>query len=342
MILAGDIGGTNTRLGLFKIGGTGLVQQAEATYPSGSHSSLEAIIKKFLAEHPAVDLKYACFGIAGPVIDNQCRATNIPWVLDGGRIAKSFGLEAVSLINDLVANAYGTALLGLEDTASFNDGDPDTRGNEAIVSPGTGLGQAGIFWDGKRRCPFPSEGGHSDFAARNDLEWELLNYLRNFYGRVSYERILSGPGLLNIFRFLRDTGRGEQPDWLAQKMEESDPAAVISRAAFTGKSPLCIQTLDVFMQILGAEAGNAALKFLAVGGIWIGGGILARWMGEFGGRLENIPAHLPRPTVFMDAFTDKGRFKPLMEKIPVRVILNDKTALLGAAYHAAELAERDG
>lgn len=336
MILAGDIGGTNTRLGLFEGDEARPVQQTEAVYPSQSHNSLEAIIKKFLAEHP-VDIKYACFGIAGPVMGNRCRATNLPWQLDGGSIAKTFGLDSVILINDLVANAHGIAVLGPEDSATFNEGDPKARGNEAIVSPGTGLGQAGIFWDGKRRHPFPSEGGHSDFAPRNDLEWELLGYLRNFYGRVSYERILSGPGLLSLFRFLRDTGRGEEPDWLAEEMETSDPAAVISRAAFSGKSPLCIKTLELFLQILGAEAGNVALKFLSVGGVWLGGGILARWLKEMGGSLENIPAHQPRPAVFMGTFTDKGRFKPLMEKIPVRVILNDKTALLGAAHHALEL-----
>jgi glucokinase len=336
MILAGDIGGTNTRLGLFEGSRDRPILSVEKTYPSGAHSSLEAIVRAFLEEQP-VTIRYASFGIAGPVFDNRCRATNLPWELDGDRIASTFNMGSVSLINDLVANAYGTAVLDSNDLETFNRGDPETRGNEAIISPGTGLGQAGIYWDGSARHPFPSEGGHSDFAPRNDIEWELLGYLRNRYGRVSYERVLSGPGLLNTFRFLRDTGRGDQPEWLAEEMDGADPAAVIARAAFSGRSPLCAQTVDLFIKILGAEAGNLALKVLAVGGVWIGGGIMARWLAQCCEATEGISSFLPRQGLFMQAFTDKGRFKPLMEKIPVRVILNDKTALLGAASHAFEL-----
>jgi glucokinase len=340
MILAGDIGGTNTRLGLFEGTGDRPILALEKTYPSGSHSSLEAIVRRFLEEHP-VSIRTASFGIAGPVLDNRCRATNLPWELDGDHIASTFGMGSATLINDLVANAYGIPALDSDDLATFNRGEVDPRGNEAIISPGTGLGQAGVFWDGGQRHPFPSEGGHSDFAARNDIEWELLGYLRNRYGRVSYERVLSGPGLLNIFRFLRDTGRGEQPEWLTEEMERADPAAVIARAAFSGRSPLCATTVDLFIKILGAEAGNLALKVMAVGGVWIGGGIMARWLAQCSEVTAGISSFLPRQELFMEAFTDKGRFKPLMEKIPVRVILNDKRALLGAARHAFEL-EKSG
>ena len=322
MILAGDIGGTNTRLAFVEERKGRLAPRIEATFPSREHASLEAVLRKFLAanRHP---VSCAAFGIAGPVRNGRCDATNIPWVVDSVLLAKELGLERVGLINDLEANAWGLAALEETDFAVLNEGAPDAQGNAAIVSAGTGLGQAGLYWDGATHRPFATEGGHADFAPRNRLEAELLEYLLKQFSRVSYERVVSGPGLLNVYRFLRDTGRGEEPAWLAERMRQQDPSAVISQAALARESELCAQALDLFVTLYGAEAGNVALKLLATGGVYLGGGI--------------APKILPRlqDPIFLNAFTAKGRLKPLMQAIPVRVILNDLAALLGSARFAA-------
>ncbi|MHC4945400.1 MAG: glucokinase [Planctomycetota bacterium] len=333
MILAGDIGGTNTRLGLFELENGKPVETAEDTFPSGKYQHLEDIVAEFLAARKA-QVSAGCFGIAGPVVDDRCDATNLAWVVDARQMEKSLAIKSISLINDLVANAYGTLLLEPKDLLVVNEGHPEAGGNQAIISPGTGLGEAGLFFDGASYHPFPSEGGHTDFAPTNALEIELYHYLAGEYGHVSYERILSGPGLYNLYRFLRDSGRHEEPDWLAREMSASDPSACIAKAAFSGRSPLCAEVLELFVRILGAEAGNLALKILALGGVWIGGGIMARWLLN---GWEGIPDHLFGPEAFMESFVDKGRFRSMLEGIPVRVILNDRTALLGAAYHAFEI-----
>jgi glucokinase len=322
MILAGDVGGTNTRLAVFDDKGGRLTPTAEATFPSREHPSLESVLRKFNAAHP-LPIDRACFGIAGPVRHGRSDATNLPWVVDARLVARELGLQAVGLINDLEANAYGIAALEPNDFAVLNAGAPDAEGNQAIISAGTGLGEAGLTWDGKQHRPFATEGGHSDFAPRNHLEMELLGYLLKQFQRVSYERVVSGPGLLNIYRFLRDTGRGEEPAWLAEKMRDQDPGAVVSQAALDGKSDLCVQALDLFVSLYGAEAGNLALKLLATGGVYLGGGIAPK-----------IISKLQDP-IFLNAFTAKGRLKPLLQAMPVRVILNDRTALLGAARCAA-------
>jgi glucokinase len=322
MILAGDIGGTNTRLAFLEERDGRLVPAVEARFPSREHASLESVLHKFLAANPH-PISTATFGIAGPVRRGRCDATNLPWVVDAVLVARDLGLKRVGLINDLEANAWGIALLEPKDFAVLNEGTPDPEGNAAILSAGTGLGQAGLYWDGTLHRPFASEGGHGDFAPRNDLEMDLLRYLLKQHQRVSYERTVSGPGLQNIYRFLRDTGRGEEPAWLAERMRQGDPGAVISRAALAGESDLCLQALDLFVALYGAEAGNLALKMMATGGVYLGGGI--------------APKILPRlqDPIFLNAFVAKGRLKPLMQAMPVRVILNDKTALLGAARHAA-------
>lgn len=318
MILAGDIGGTNTRLAFLEEGDGRPIPVAEGTFSSREHASLEAVLGKFIAAH-AFPITAACFGVAGPVRHGRCDATNLPWIVDAGQVAQALGVKSVGLVNDLEANAWGIAALEPADFVVLNAGAPDASGNAAIVSAGTGLGEAGLYWDGTRRRPFATEGGHADFAPRNHLEMELLNYLLKQFHRVSYERVLSGPGLLNIYRFLRASGRGEEPPWLAEEMRRQDPPAVISRAALDGKSDLCVQALDLFVSLYGAEAGNLALKIMATGGVYLGGGIAPR-----------IIRKLQDP-VFLNAFTAKGRMKPLVQAIPVRVILNDKTALLGAA-----------
>lgn len=325
MILAGDVGGTHTRLAFFQERGDGLTAVAEETFPSREFASLEAVLRKFREGRP-FPITGACVGIAGPVRHGRCDATNLHWVVEAGRLARELGLERAGLINDLEANAWGIALLEARDVAVLQGGAPDASGNAAIISAGTGLGEAGLYWDGKEHRPFATEGGHTDFAPRNRLESELLEYLLKQFQRVSYERVVSGPGLLNIYRFLRDGGRAEEPPWLAEAMRQEDPPAVIAQAALDGKSELCVQALDLFVSLYGAEAGNLALKVLATGGVYLGGGIAPRIVQKL------------REPVFLDAFTFKGRMRALLQAMPVRVILNDRVALLGAARYATRRA----
>lgn len=322
MILAGDIGGTNTRLAFVDAAPGGMRILFEKTFPSRERTSLEAALDEFFSLHRAAFTR-ASFGIAGPVRNGRCEATNLPWVVDAKSVAKRLRLKRVGLINDLVANAYGIAMLRGKDFVTLNKGARNAQGNRALISAGTGLGEAGMLWDGAAHRPFASEGGHADFAPRNHLEMELLDHLMKRHGRVSYERLVSGPGLVNAYHFLRDTGKGKEPPWLAEQLRHGDPAAVISRHALDGKSPLCIQALDLFVSVYGAEAGNLALAIMATGGVYLGGGIAPR-----------IVSKLREPG-FMNAFTAKGRLSPLLMDIPVRVIMNPKTALLGAARHAA-------
>jgi glucokinase len=322
MILAGDIGGTNTRLALFAAGAEGCRIRFEKTFPSRERPSLESTLEEFLSLYP-VKITGASFGIAGPVRNGRCEATNLPWVVDAKSVAKRLRLPRIGLVNDLVANAHGIYLLGSRDLVTLNKGARNACGNRALISAGTGLGEAGLLWDGQAHIPFASEGGHADFAPRNRLEMELLEYLMARHGRVSYERILSGPGLENVYRFLRDSGNAKEPPWLAEQLGQGDPAPVISRLALEGKSPLCSQALDLFVAIYGAEAGNLALKVMATGGVYLGGGIAPK-----------IVARL-KEAVFLNAFKAKGRLGPLLLDIPVRVIMNPETALLGAARHAA-------
>lgn len=321
MILAGDIGGTKTRLAYVDVDRGHLTLVAEDTFPSREHPSLESVLAQFVSAH-RLPVARACFGVAGPVRNGRCKATNLPWVVDARQVAPRLGLETVLVINDLEASAYGIAVLAPKDFAVLSEGVPDVTGNAALIAAGTGLGQAGLYWDGAQHRPFASEGGHASFAPRNDLEMELLRTLLKKYKHVSYERVLSGPGLLNIYMFLRDTGRAEEPAWLAKRMRQHDPPAVIAQAALEGKSQLCTDTLDLFVSLYGAEAGNLALKVLATGGLYVGGGIAPKIIQKL------------KESTFMAAFAAKGRMKPLLDAMPVRVILNDKTTLLGAARRA--------
>ena len=324
MILAGDIGGTNTRLAILERADRWPRVIVEQTFLSREHKSLDEIVLKFLGQHD-LTIKRACFGVAGPVRNRQSKPSNLPWVVDADQLERLFKFDAVTLVNDLEAHALGLGALGAKDFAVLNEGTLDAQGNAAIIAAGTGLGEAGLHIYGKTRRPVASEGGHSDFAPRNELEIELLRYLLQRFHHVSYERVLSGPGLLNIYKFLRDTGRGEEHAWLADEMRRSDPSIVISQAALGEKSDLCVQALDLFVSVYGAEAGNLALKMKATGGVFLGGGISPKIIEKLKG-----PA-------FMEAFIAKGRMKPLLEAIPVRVILNDKTAMLGAAICALGL-----
>ncbi len=331
MILAGDIGGTHARLALFDVtGGAAGVVADESRYvpisltifPSRDYPSLNAIAAKFLKTtnvHPEA----ACFGIAGPVVCGRVDATNLPWSVDRQSLSAELKIPNTALINDLEANAWGIPALTAKDLVSLNES-ASGSGNQAVVSAGTGLGEAGMYWDGAQYHVFACEGGHSDFAPRNELEVELYSHLDKQFGHVSYERILSGPGLVNLFNFLRDSGRGTEPDWLREEIQNSDAAAAISRAASGGQCELAEQALDLFIDVYGAEAGNLALKLLSTGGVFVGGGIAPKIVSKLTGS--------PR---FMEAFVSKGRMRPLMEKIPVKVIMNDETALLGAARYAA-------
>jgi glucokinase len=322
MILAGDVGGTSTRLGFFEAAGGRLRPVLEQTYRSREHAGLEEIVRAFLAagdRRPA----HASFGIAGPVRQGVVRTPNLPWVVDAARLAAGLGLAEVTLLNDLEANAYGVWELEPADCAVLNAGTPGAKGNAAIIAAGTGLGEAGFYWDGRQHHPFACEGGHADFAPRTDVEAELFLHLWRKLGHVSCERVLSGPGLFVLYEFLRDTGRGKEEPRVRERMRTEDPSAVVSQEALAGSCALCVQALDLFASVYGAEAGNLALKVLATGGVYVGGGIAPK-----------ILKKLQTPT-FVEAFVSKGRMRALLEAIPVRVILNDKTALLGAARCAA-------
>ncbi len=322
MILAGDVGGTNTRLAVFAVDGGRLAPRVEEIFPSREHGSLEAIATRFAAAH-RLRVRHAGFGVAGPVQNGRCEATNLPWVVDARRLAQELGAEAVWLLNDLEANAYGIAALAPADIVMVAPGAPGAAGNMAVIAAGTGLGEAGLCWDGSRHVAFASEGGHASFAPADETQVQLLRSLRREHDHVSWERVLSGPGLHSIYLFLRDAGADEEPAWLREALGQGDPSAAISRAALEGRSVLCGKALDLFVSLYGAEAGNLALKVMATGGVFLGGGIAPKILPKLQG-----PA-------FREAFVAKGRMRRLLEAIPVRVILNDKTALLGAARYAA-------
>jgi len=322
MILAGDIGGTSTRLAAFEVTADRLKPVIVKKFPSQAYPGLEDILREFLAENP-VKVDHAAFGIAGPVRQGKVEATNLPWLVDSAQLARELVTGSVSLLNDLEANTYGMFELTAQDFAVINLGMPVPTGNIGVCSAGTGLGEAGAVWDGTRFIVFATEGGHTDFAPRDELETELLMYVRaRLRGRVSYERILSGPGLYTVFEFLRDTGRGTVEPWLQEQLDSGDPSAVVSQNGMSSQSELCVKALDLFTGIYGAEAGNLALKLMATRGIFIGGGIAPKMLSKL------------QSGLFMDAFASKGRFEPLLRAIPVRVLLNDQAALLGAAHYA--------
>ena len=318
MILAGDIGGTHTRLAFFEPVNGRFSLVSASVFPSREYSGLDEIVAKFV-DTANLRPDTACFGIAGPVRNGRVEASNLPWVIESKRLASELKIKKALLINDLEANAWGIPALDDEDVVALNHVKGEPVGNQAVIAAGTGLGEAGMYWDGLQHRVFASEGGHGDFAPRNQLEVDLFNYLRTRFGHVSYERIVSGPGLVNVFSFLRDTGRGAPPQWLMDEMSHSDPAAAISRAAIDSKCPLSEQAVDLFVSIYGAEAGNLALKIMATGGVYLGGGIAPKMLTKLSGPL------------FMQAFTGKGRMQALLESMPVRVITNDRIALLGAA-----------
>lgn len=322
-ILAGDIGGTKTVLALYRETARRLEQVREETFKSQEFPRFELILDRFLSAKGHAPVKTICLGVAGPIRNGQCRTTNLPWYLDERSLADAFGVRKVKLLNDLQAMAYGTLFLTENELAVINHGNPPReKGTLAVIAAGTGLGESILCWDAERYLPVASEGGHTDFAPQNEREIALLRFLQSEFGHVSYERVLSGPGLYNVYRFLRDTGYAAEPDWLRMKLQQGDPSVTITEIGLANGHELCTETLRLFISIYGAEAGNLALKAMASSGIYIGGGIALKILDRL------------RDGTFMQRFTDKGRYADLMKEIPVKVILNDRVALTGAAYYA--------
>jgi glucokinase len=330
LLLAGDLGGTNFRVAVFR-DGMELTRLHEAKFRSAEHSSLEEMVRLFLGgitlDSP---LEAACFGIPGPNVGGIVIPTNLGWKIEINALPGLLGVPRVAALNDLEATAYGLSELRHTDLALLQAGSGSRAGNQCVIAPGTGLGEAGLFWDGKRHTPWACEGGHADFAPTDDLQQHLLDFLHREFGCVSFERIVSGTGIPNIYRFLRDTGRGIEQDSVAREMLSSDPAGVISRHATEETCPLCCATMDLFVRTLGAEAANLALKTMATGGVFIAGGIPPK-----------ILPFLRRP-IFLESFLNKGRMRPLMESMPLNIVLNDEAALLGSARRASRMLEDAG
>ncbi len=327
LVLAGDIGGTKTNLALFSLRGDKLHSESSRSFQSKQYSGLTPVVQEFLAENRhAIDA--ACFGIAGPVVDGKVKTPNLPWLVDSAELSHAVKLDAVSLLNDLEAAAYGILSLENDEFYSLNEGVMRRSGNKALIAAGTGLGQAILYDDGRRFRPLASEGGHGDFAPRNELEIELLRHLIARFERVSYERVVSGPGLFNIYRFLKESRGMDEPHWLAERIANGDdPSAEVTKAALANEAEICVLALDLFVSVYGAEAGNLALRAKSVRGLYIGGGIAPKILDKL------------KDGTFMRAFVDKGRYADFNAAIPVQVVLNPQAPLRGAAYYAAFLAD---
>jgi glucokinase len=323
MILAGDVGGTKVHLALYGFENGELSHVRDERFPAQEYTGLEAIARKFLAECGNPEVTAACFGVPGPVRHGRLKLTNLPWTLDCADLSQDLDIQHLFLINDLEANGYGIRELHSDQILVLSEGDLAAVGNRGLVSAGTGLGEAILVWNGKMHIPMASEGGHCDFAPRNEMEIDLLRYLqKQLNGRVSFERVVSGIGLKNIYSFLRDDKGMEEPAWLKERMQTEDPNAVIGEVGEEGSNELCTKTLEMFVSAYGAEAGNLALKVLSVGGLYLGGGIAPKILKTM------------KDGAFMKAFTDKGRLSDLLVNMPVRVILESRAALMGAAAYA--------
>jgi glucokinase len=329
MLLAGDIGGTKTNLALFSRDTATDWRNPvhEATFPSGDYPSLEALVQAYL-EQQHVSVDHASFGVAGPVIDGHATVTNLSWKMDEKQLQNVLHIPSVRLLNDLEAIAYAVPYLEARDLHTINQGQPAHGGALAVIAPGTGLGEAFLTWNGSSYQSHNSEGGHADFAPTNLFELDLLRYLLEHFPHVSYERVCSGKGFPNIYAYLKERGHAVEPEWLAKELAEArDKTPVIMNAALKQDVPcdIAIDTLNIFVSVLGAEAGNMALKVLSTGGVYLGGGIPPR-----------ILSYLDSER-FMQAFCNKGRFGKMLSTMPVHVILNPNVALLGAARHGFEM-----
>jgi glucokinase len=327
MIIAGDIGGTKTLLALYERTAEGLHQKTERAFASASYGALETIITEFLRDYSEVRLDAACFGIPGAIIEGRAHTTNLTWNVTESSLESLLKCR-VRLLNDLQATAFGVRYLSPQELEVLNHGAlPRPKGNIAVIAAGTGLGEAFLCWDGSQHHPMASEGGHADFAPRNERQFQLLRYLQEQFGtHISNERLLSGPGIHNIYCFLRDTGFAPEPQWLKDELAAGgDQSAIISEAGLAGKSELCVETLNVFASIYGAEAGNMALRCLALGGVFVAGGIAPKLIAVL------------RNGRFMQAFADKGRMAAVLQSIEVSVALNPHAPLMGAAHFALNM-----
>jgi glucokinase len=321
-VLAGDIGGTKTRLARVEVSGTQATITGEREFSSADYATFDELLAEFMATAGAI--QSAAFGVAGPVHNDTVQTTNLPWRIEAAALRKRFGFANCHLLNDLEATAYGLPALQADDVFTLHAGKPDAHGNRAIIAAGTGLGEAGLFWDGHTHRPYATEGGHASFAPRDALEFDFAQHLHQRFGHVSWERVVSGMGIPDLYDFLLARQDEHTPGWLADAMQSQGKAAAIANAAASERDALCAETMHRFIGLYGAEAGNLALKAMSSGGLYIGGGI--------------APKILPllESGTFLDAFFDKGRMRPLLEAMPLRVILNDRAALYGPALFAAQ------
>jgi glucokinase len=323
LILAGDVGGTKTDLGLFKHSAGTLELVREHRYATAKFDSLEAVCADFVG---ASAVNAACLGVPGPIIDGRAHATNVPWELSSATLSRALKGVPVRLLNDLAAIAYGMVNLKPSEFVVLHPAEnPPAHGNIAVIAAGTGLGESSLVWEGDKYYAVASEGGHADFAPHNAEQIELLRSLAAEFGHVSYERVLSGPGLWNVYQFLRRESHVEEPAWLSAQIAAGDASAAVSEAAIAGRDPVCVQALTMFCDIYGSEAANLALKVLALGGVYLGGGI--------------APKILPMLTngTFVRGFLAKGRLNEILKRMEVRVSLNPAAGLLGAAHVAAAM-----
>jgi glucokinase len=322
-MLVGDIGGTKTGLAVAEVIGDKVQLDHECRYPSRDFATLDALLHRY-REDTGAEFDLAALAIAGPVQGGFSKATNLPWEIDARALGQGLGLSAVRLLNDLEAVAWGVAALGADELATVHAGDPDAAGNACVVAAGTGLGQAGMFWDGQCHHPFATEGGHTDFAPADEREFALHQFLRRTHGHVSWERVVSGTGIGNLHAFLLEWRGGALPAWLREEIALGDRSAAIARAAAEAKCPICVEAMELFASLYGREVGNAALKHLALGGVYIGGGVAPK-------NLDLLCAG-----GFAAAFLDKGRMTALLERMPVKIILEQRTPLFGAARFMAK------
>ena len=324
LILAGDIGGTKTNLGLYRSQNGRMEMVTNTSYHSKQFPTFTAIIHQFLLESSSEKPDRISIGVAGPVLNNKVRTTNLAWELDAAILAAETGIDKVYLINDLEANAYGLAGLTDEDLVTIHQVDKQVEGNIAIIAPGTGLGQAGLFWDGEYYHPFATEGGHCDFSQQSDIDFALYNYLKIKHGHVSWEHVVAGPAIYSIYLFLRDVLKRDEPHWLAVRLNANDPSAVISNTALQGISAICDETMKLFAGYLARESCNLVLKMKSTGGLYLGGGIPPKI----------IKYLLVKQFYTAYSKTDSVQTE-LVQSVPIYIITNPKTALIGSAYYGA-------
>jgi glucokinase len=329
-VLAGDIGGTKTDLAVYRVEGPKRVRLVhERAVPSREYGGLEEVVRELLRDRPE-PIAAAAFGVAGPVIEGKVGLTNLPWRVEAGTLAEAIGCADVRLMNDLETTAYGTLFLAPEEIHTLNEGVPRAT-HRVVIAAGTGLGQAILFWDGRQYRPTATEGGHVGFAPRDDREMGLLRFLLEEYDRVSYERVLSGPGLLNVFRYLSIGLGGPVDPEVRERMKREDPGAVVGESGISGRCPTCTEAVDMFVSLYGAQAANLVLSTMALGGVYVAGGIVTKLLPKV------------KAGGFMRAFRAGGRFEALLSDTPVHVVLNPRTSLLGAAEAALDMAlERTG